>query len=174
MNETNGRQGIFSGYAPQGVHPLSGYVLLMSIFASLFAGFLALLRLTGRRLPGHISTRDILLLAIGTYKASRLLTKDSVTGSLRAPFTEFEKPTGDGEVDEKPRGKGLRHAVGELVVCPYCAGQWVAALFVYGFVLVPRFTRLVASLMAISAISDYLHLAMDATKRTVMHMPEVG
>ena len=49
-----------------------------------------------------------------------------------------------------------------------------AALFVYGFVLVPRFTRLVASLMAISAISDYLHLAMDATKRTVLHMPEGG
>lgn len=170
--DEQGPEGIWSGYAPEGIHPLSGYALLISIFSGLFAGFLALLRFTDRSLPDRVSARDIALLGIGTYRLSRLLTKDSVTSVFRAPFTKFEHPIGDGEVEEKPRGPGLRHAIGELVVCPYCLGQWVAAFFTYGLVLAPRFTRLVASMLTIYTLSDYLQLAMDAAKRRVLHMPE--
>lgn len=172
MSAPRGPEGIWSGYAPQGDHPLSGYAMLVGLFASLFTGFLALTRFTGRSLPERVSPADIALLGVGTYRLSRLLTKDSVTSIFRAPFTEFEHPIGDGEVDEKPRGKGVQHAIGELVVCPYCMGQWVAAFFTYGLVLQPRFTRLVASMMAMYTLSDFLQLSMDAVKRTVLHMPQ--
>lgn len=171
MSEPAGPGGIWTGYVKEGTHPLWGYALLVSIFSSLFAGFMAIIRITDRSLPERISPGDIALLGIGTYRLSRLLTKDSVTSIFRAPFTEFEQPIGDGEVDERPRGKGLRHAIGELVVCPYCVGQWVSAFFTYGFVLAPRFTRLVASMFAMYTLADSMQLGMDALKRTVIRMP---
>ena len=50
-----------------------------------------------------------------------------MTSFLRAPFTRFQESSGQGEVvEEEPCGHGLRLAVGELLVCPYCLAQWVA------------------------------------------------
>ena len=46
---------------------------------------------------------------------SRLVSKESVTGVIRAPFTEFEKATGGAEVNERPVGQGLRRAIGEVL-----------------------------------------------------------
>lgn len=172
MNEPKGPGGIWSGYSSQGVHPLSGYALLVGTFVSLWTGFLTLVHLSDRSLPERVGLSDILLLGVGTYRLSRLLAKDSVTSIFRAPFTEFEHPTGDGEVDEKPRGAGLRHALGELVVCPYCVGQWIVSFFVFGLVLRPRFTRFAAAMLAMYTLSDYLQLTTDAVKRIVLHMPQ--
>lgn len=36
-------------------------------------------------------------------------------------------------------------------------GQWVAAFFTYGLVLSPRATRVVGSIFAMLALSDFLH-----------------
>ena len=58
---------------------------------------------------------------------ARLLTKDTVVSPIRAPFTRFEGPGGPSEVNERVRGRGWRHAIGELITCPFCAGEWVAA-----------------------------------------------
>ncbi|HYI16022.1 MAG TPA: DUF1360 domain-containing protein, partial [Thermomicrobiales bacterium] len=52
---------------------------------------------------------------------------------------------------------GIRLAIGELLTCPYCVGQWVAAFIGYGAVLFPRQTRFVASVFSIVAISDLLN-----------------
>jgi hypothetical protein len=146
------------------VHPLAGYASIVAVFNLLFAGFLAVLGFRKQPLPERIGWGDILLLGLGTYRLSRLLAKDSVTSFLRAPFTQFEKATGGGEVEESPRGTGLRHAIGELVTCPFCLGQWVAAFFLYGLVLAPRLTRLIASVYAVLTLSDALQLARDRAK----------
>jgi hypothetical protein len=53
----------------------------------------------------------------------------------------------------------LRKAIGELLICVFCIGQWIAAFFAYGLVLAPVLTRSVASVFAILAVSDYLHQA---------------
>jgi hypothetical protein len=65
---------------------------------------------------------------------SRRITKDSVTSPFRAPFAEVRGPEGLGEVKQRVRGRGLRRAIGELVTCPFCVGQWVATAFVFGLV----------------------------------------
>ncbi len=87
-----------------------------------------------------------------------------MTSFLRAPFTEFQEPSGKGEIEEKPRGRGLRLATGELLVCPYCIAQWIAAGFAVGYVRAPRLTRLLAGMYTMYAISDglqFAHLAAD-------------
>jgi Protein of unknown function (DUF1360) len=79
---------------------------------------------------------------VATHKCARLLAKDPVTSPPRAPFTAFKGTSAPAELQEEPRGTGLRKAVGELIVCPFRVGQWVATGFVSGLVLRPRATRL--------------------------------
>ncbi len=115
-------------------------------------------------LQEEFSTGDLLLFGLATQKASRVLARDRVTQPLRAPFTAFEKPAGSGEVDEKARGRGLRKAIGQLVICPYCLGIWVASAFIYGFNLSPRLTRIVAGIFAVSSVSDLAQHAYSKVK----------
>ena len=112
----------------------------------------------------RVRITDVALLGVATYKLSRLVAKEKVTSFLRAPFTEFQESSGHGEVEEKPQGHGLRLAVGELLVCPYCLGLWVAGGFAAGMVVAPRSTRLVASVFATKAVSDFLQLAYKAAE----------
>ena len=49
-----------------------------------------------------------------------------------------------------------------LLTCPYCIGQWIALAGVTGVVLAPRTTRTVASVLAVSAASDYLQVVHRA------------
>jgi len=153
-----------AGYAPHEHRPLAGYAALTAVFGTSFGGALAALRATGRDLPERPSAGDLLLAGVATHKVSRLIAKDKVTGFLRSPFTRFQEPAGHGEVEEAPRGTGLRYAIGELLVCPYCLAQWVAAGFAVGLVAAPRTTRLVAGVYAAETLSDFLQLAYKAAE----------
>ncbi len=151
----------FAGYTEED-QPLSGRVTLVSAFgASLAAASLAA-RITGRQPPERPHPADIVLVGVATHKLSRLLAKSKAASVLRAPFTEFQQPSGTGEVEERPRGEGLRRAIGELLVCPYCLSQWIAAGFASGLVLAPRTTRLVAASYCSQTIADFLQLAFRA------------
>ena len=101
---------------------------------------------------------------VATHKLSRLITQDKITGALRAPFTRFQEKSGHGEVEEAARGRGLRYAIGELLVCPYCVAQWVAAAFTLGYVFAPRTTRLLAGMWTVHAIADAAQLAYSAAE----------
>src|SRR5215217_394604 len=136
-----------AGYADRSEHrPIAGYALLTGTFAAVMGGSLLAARRSGRPLPERLSVSDVVLAGIATHKLSRLIAKDKVTAFVRAPFTRFQEPAGHGEVEEEPRGRGLRYAIGELLVCPYCLAQWVAGGFTVGYVYAPRLTRLLASL----------------------------
>lgn len=137
--------------------PLGGYVVLMSIFGGLagIAGGAAALWGTQKR----ISPYELLLMTAGTHKLARLVAKDAVTSPVRAPFTRYREEGGPGEVMEEVRKDGqLRHAVGELLTCPFCLSLWVATGFAIGMLFVPRFTRVVASTLTAVAGADYLQL----------------
>jgi len=152
------------GYAPGQERPLAAYAGLSAAFGAALAGALLGLKAAGRELPECPSARDIALAGVATHKVSRLLAKDKVTSFLRAPFTEYQESSGQGELEESPRGRGLRLAVGELLVCPYCVGQWVAAGFAVGMVRAPKVTRFVAAIYAAETVSDFLQLAYLAAE----------
>ncbi len=159
--------GPFAGYGNQDneEHPLAGYASLMGLYNALFAAGLVLAHRTGRKLPERFALIDLLLLAVATFRLSRLISKDSVTSALRAPFTQFQEPAGSGEVNESPRGSGFRKAVGELLTCPFCVGQWVASALAFGLVFAPRFTRLVATIGATMTLADWLHYGNELLKQ---------
>ena len=165
MSNGESAQGVFEGY-DSGEQPLPSYAAVAGLFNLIFALFLLIARRTGRPIPERMETRDIALLGVATHKLSLLLAQDAVTSPLRAPFTELQEKQSPKNVDEKPRGTGLRRSLGELVTCKFCVGQWVASFFTYGLVFAPAVTRLVASIFAIVALSDHLHQTYKAlTKR---------
>ena len=137
--------------------PLGGYVVVMAVFAAMVSGAAALA--TGRKLPQGVGPWDVALLALGTHKLSRTLTKDAVTSPLRAPFTRYQEPGGPAEVMEEVRSKGgLRHSVGELITCPFCLDVWIATGFTIGLVFAPRLTRLIVTALTAVTGADFLHL----------------
>ena len=143
--------------------PLLGYLVLMGTYGSLCAATVAAVARKARR-DGALEPlrlRDLAVTAVAVFRMSRTLAKDAVLSPLRAPFVVFEKPGGPDELIEAPRPGPVRHAVGELVVCPFCLGQWVATAAVAGHLLMPRTTRWVTGGMAAVAVSDALQLVYD-------------
>jgi hypothetical protein len=161
MGEGN-TDGIFEGYKKNEDISLSSYGVLAGVFNAIFALFLLVSRGTGRSLPERVDVRDIALLGMATHKLSLIGAEDAVTSPLRAPFTELQEKESPKKVDEEPRGEGLRRSVGELLTCKFCLGVWLASFFTYGLVLVPRITRLVATIFAVVTVSDYLHQTYKA------------
>src|SRR4051794_39811043 len=118
--------------------PLGGYVVVMAVFGAILSGAAGLAFATGRRLPEGIGPWDLLLIAAGTHKLSRTLTKDAVTSPLRVPFAQYTSTGGPAEVMEDVRtASGVRHAIGELVTCPFCLDMWIATGFAFGHVFAP-------------------------------------
>lgn len=138
--------------------PLGAYALLSGVFATAFGVPLAVAERRGA-LPERIPASDLALLAAGTFKVSRLVTRDAVTGYVRAPFVEFEGMEGVTKPKESPRGRGFQRAVGQLLVCPGCVALWAAASLTTALLVAPRPTRVVCSALSAFAASDFLQAA---------------
>ncbi|MGH7982238.1 MAG: DUF1360 domain-containing protein [Candidatus Udaeobacter sp.] len=143
---------------------------LLAEYASLLGFYIASVAvLTGvaleqERLPKRFSLLDLALLGIATHKLSRIVAKDRVTSILRAPFVNYIRSAGAGEVEEEPRGRGIQRGIGHLISCPYCTAPWCATALAFGLVFAPRVTRFFAGILASVATSDFLHRAFLAAK----------
>ena len=143
--------------------PLAGDLGAMSVYLGLVTAGIATVRNRGHDLPARIPIGDVALLTVATFRLSRRIAKDPVTSPLRAPFTTFEGASGHAEVAEVVREHGgVKHAVGELLTCPFCLAQWVATGLVFGYAAAPRATRLAALTMTMVAGSDVLQFAYDS------------
>jgi hypothetical protein len=163
-------------YAPHEHRPLGGYLVAMATYAGVTATLAGLVRATGRPVPERPSTADVVLLSIATHKLSRLLSKEAITSPLRAPFTRYDKPIGSGEVMEQVRDQGssAKHAIGELLSCPFCLAVWVATGLTGGLVLAPRLTRLVATALTAVAASDFLQMGYAVAQQAAERDAGVG
>jgi hypothetical protein len=149
----------FAGHSPQQHRPLGGYAVLSAAFFAACVGFAEWLRRSDRELPERPAAADLALVTVATHKASRLIAKDRVTSVIRAPFTQFDDDETAGEVSESARGTGMRRAIGELLVCPYCLGLWVAAALTAGLIVAPRPTRWAAAVLNALFGADMLQIA---------------
>lgn len=139
--------------------PLRSYAGTLATYGVAVAATAAIARLTGRRAP-RIGLADLALMTVTTHKAARLIAKDPVTSPLRAPFTRYKGTSGPSELAEEVRGEnGPRHAVGELISCPFCIAQWVATAYAAGMTFAPEAARLAGATMTAVAGADWLQLA---------------
>ncbi len=143
--------------------PLAGDLGAMGVYVGLVSAAAAAVRASGRELPERIPFGDAALMTVATFRLARRIAKDPVTAPVRAPFVRVEGPSGHAEVAEEVREHGgVKHAVGELLTCPFCLAQWVGTGFVLGYVTAPRATRLAALTMTMVAGSDVLQFVYDA------------
>src|SRR5947199_946166 len=144
---------------------------LLAEYATLLGFYVAsVVVLTGMameqdRLPKRFGLLDLALLGVATHKLSRIVAKDRVTSILRAPFVNYIRSAGAGEVEEEPRGRGIQRGIGHLISCPYCVAPWCATALSFGLLFAPRVTRFFAGILASVATSDFLHRAYLAAKK---------
>lgn len=121
-------------------------------YAALSAGWGALLGglLVAARDKGDEPVRSTELLPIGlaTFALSKLVAKEKVDAWMRVPFVE-EHAEG-----LRPKGTGVRYAVGELLTCTRCVGVWSALGLTALRVTRPREARVVNMVLGASAIND--------------------
>ena len=147
-------------YRGDNPRPLSGYVAVLVGYGTIVGFTWVIAVATGRKLPDRWRIQDLITVMCGTHKLSRTLSKDAVTGPLRAPFADYAGTGGPAEVREETRHSSqLRHSLGELLTCPFCLDMWVTTAFVIGLIFVPRFTRLIAGSFTALAGADFLQLA---------------
>ena len=162
--ETDTLTSLADGYREPAERPaLSSYAAFSALWAGGLVAALVAARRSGRELPAP-TAGDVLLVGTASHKLSRLVAKEKIAAFMRAPFTEYQGPGGPAELEERPRGRGLRRSVGELLVCPYCLGVWMATTLELGLVFAPRVTRLLASTFTALAISDFLQIAYKAAE----------
>ena len=96
---------------------LAEYALLLGFYVSRVAALTGI-AIEKDRLPKKPSLLDLALLGVATHKLSRIIAKDRITGMLRAPFVNYIRSAGHGEVEEEPRGRGIQRGIGQLISCP--------------------------------------------------------
>ncbi len=126
------------------------YAALNAVFGALLAAVVLSAReRASERDP--LTARDLAVTSAATFALAKVIAKERIGSWVREPFVEDE----DGE---RPRGRRLRHAVGELITCPFCLGPWIATALTGGLVLAPRLTRAATATFTAVAISDHLQL----------------
>ncbi|WP_170006745.1 DUF1360 domain-containing protein [Bacillus fonticola] len=102
----------------------------------------------------ELSWLTFLLLCLASFRLTRLLVFDQITGWLRRPFLDEWEETVDGKTDTyvQPRN-GWRGWVGELLTCYWCTGIWVSIGLYGGMVWLPNVMRHVLVILAIAGIA---------------------
>ena len=122
-------------------------------YAALSAGYGALLGalvLGAREQADPVVRQEIPALGLATFALSKLIAKEKVETWMREPFVE-ETPEG-----RRPKGTGMRYAIGELLSCTRCVGAWTSLGLVALRVARPREARVVTAVLATSALNDFL------------------
>lgn len=152
---------------PYGVF-LAGYLAGWALFAVAMKGF-------GRPWPAQVPGMDLLLLCLATFRLTELVTEEKVARCLRSPFCRLvtvTRPDGTFEEREVPAGRGLRRVTGELILCPWCAGVWIATLLSFAWIAAPQAARAVLLVFAVAAGGMIFQILAKLMDRQRQALPE--
>lgn len=128
------------------------YAALNAVFGALLAGVIVASRERARE-ADPLTSRDLAVTSAATFALAKVIARERIGSWVREPFVDEENGT------KRPRGRGIRHAVGELVTCTRCVGAW-SALGLVGLRLTsPSTGRVVNDVLAVSAMNDWLQAA---------------
>jgi hypothetical protein len=123
----------------------ANYALISGVYATAFGAVAATARRNGQT-PGGA---ELLPLGLATFTFTRVLADQKVEEWLRRPFLHEPEPG-----VKKPRGEGMRFAVGELLACKRCTGAWVALGLVGLRAASPTAARVAAAVGTAGAVND--------------------
>ena len=138
---------------------LADYAALSAIYGALLAGTAVSAR--GRE---PIPTAELPALAAASFALSKLVVHEKVESWMRRPFVDERR--------RRPKGRRLRYAVGELLMCTRCTGAWSALGLVALRMHSPAAGRTVSTVLAASAGNDMLQAGVSVAVRTRDHRAE--
>lgn len=103
---------------------------------------------------------ELLPLGAATFALSKVIAREKIGSWMREPFVD------EATEDRPPRGRRLRHAVGELVTCTRCVGAWSALGIVGLRVTAPRAGRTVTAVLVASALNDFMQAGFKLLTET--------
>jgi hypothetical protein len=109
-----------------------------------------LLRVTDNEAPPG---RELPVIGLASFAMAKALSKEKIGSWVREPLVDE---------DRQPKGRGLRHTLGELVTCSRCVGTWSSLGLVGLRVARPREGRIVTGILAASALNDFLQTGFSA------------
>lgn len=138
--------------------PMGGYLVASALFAAATTFGLFQLRRRRGTIPKP-DALDVFVLAVGTLRLSRLVSRDKVMSPVRAPFTEVERDSSNGTLRERARGSGAVRTIGELLTCPRCTAMWAAGALCMTYFWAPDIGRSVGVVLSSAAVSDFANRA---------------
>ena len=121
---------------------------------NLVYGILLTSLLVARRARGEVEpirAPELIPLGAATFALSKVISREKIGAWVRDPFVHD-----DGTEQRRPRGEGVRHAIGELVTCSRCVGAWSALGLVGVRTLSPTTSQTITAVLALSAANDWL------------------
>jgi Protein of unknown function (DUF1360) len=134
------------------------YGMLNAAYGALLAGVIASQLRRGD--DEEIGSAELVRIGAASFALSKAVAREKIGTWAREPFVEER----NGE--RQPRGRRLRRAVGELVTCTRCVGAW-SSLGLVGLRLTnPTAGRIVNTVLATSALNDFLQTGFKALCET--------
>lgn len=94
----------------------------------------------------EITAVNFIILALGAYRMTHIITTDAIADGFRNwVWSKFPPMT----------------KIGYLITCNWCTGFWVSLLFVVGASILPQFTFVVSLVLAISAVIGLLSALIE-------------
>jgi len=101
--------------------------------------------------------RELPVLGLATFALSKGLAKEKAGTWAREPLTQA---SANGR---RPKGTRLKYVAGELITCTRCLGTWGSLGLVGLRVARPREGQIVAGVLAVAGINDFLQALFART-----------
>ncbi len=121
----------------------SDYAAITAVYGTLLAG-----TAFSARGKDPIPAHELAALGAASFALSKLVVKEKAESWMRRPFVDERR--------RRPKGRRLRYAVGELLLCTRCTGAWSALGLVALRLHAPAAGRTVSTVLAASAGNDVL------------------
>ncbi len=115
------------------------------------------------KIPTSIGVFDCILIALASFRLTRLFVYDAIMHFLRDLFLTREVLYVEGQVRvmREKHPDGLRRAISDLFSCPWCTGLQVAMLVVFFYYLSPL-SWIVILMFAVGGVATLVQLAANA------------
>lgn len=111
-----------------------------------------------------ISFMELLILALASFRLTRLLVYDKITEFIRRPFfEELEETNKDGEVEIYlvPKKGGIRGFFGNLLSCYWCTGVWSSIILCLLYLFKMSLTLPILLVLAVAGLAALIETAIQ-------------
>src|SRR5690606_25909625 len=109
----------------------------------------------------ELTVWEFVLIALATFRLTRLIVFDKITEFVRKPFIEeVEEINEHGEIEFyiETKGNGLSKWIGELLSCHWCRGMWVSIFLILFYLYFPFYAQIPILILAVAAVAAIIEL----------------